>query len=152
VRARRYNVTTGARNTLLRSILKFVDTCDEGASRADLEDEFDISRGAARTAVVDLMDYGLLGVLREEQIGGSLTHYYCVLDAADDKDLLDSLIPTSVETAIKYGYTITKELKAGNLKEKDMQVNIVIRRDPFDLLLMGPGEAPSLAYHRSSNA
>ncbi len=151
VRPRRYNVATGARNQLLRKIVKFIASSEEGACRSDLEDEFRIGKNMSRTAVVDLMNYNVIGVLREEKVGGAVCHYYRTLLAADDEKYLDSIMPQDLQTALAYNYAVTKNLTEGVLKEKHT-VNNCVCRDPLDVLLMGNGEAPSLAFHRSRNA
>lgn len=147
----RYNVKIGAFNAELRKALTFVKDTD-GASAYTVASKLGWTESKGKRAMLALLSKGLVRVLPEkEQVGRGKRHRYAA--EFHTETTIDRALPTDLQTALRFGYitfgsqTSVRNITRRELKHSDYEDGKATR-DPLDTLLMGTGEAPSLAFRR----
>jgi len=133
-----YSTRTRQRNVDYRAILDYVRKNPNVTASAVVQAFPHLSVAKVEKAMTVLQRMNFLYVSRKEKSHGvSYRHYYSVADYSEE--YLDQELP--LERPKDY-------IRSYKVKPKSYVVSNVAR-DPLDTYLMGSGEAPSLAFHRS---
>lgn len=149
-RVRRYTEPTGVRNQDLRRLLYWLEDQDEPQGIGDVEDQFKWTKGRARTALVDLMNYGLVIVADTERTSfGVKIHLYSVVEDYDEA-IVDHCMPITPAMALKAGFKVYATTSDTAFCRPRTDASTTPRYYLDVLLMGGMGPAPSLSFHERS--